>query len=89
MLKASRRCAGKELKTQLVLAFVSSRLDYCSSVLSALRQSTIEPRQRVQNAAARLIFSLGRKKTRYAMLNSAALADSAVSNHVQALYYDA
>ena len=61
-LKAPRRCAGQELKTQRVLAFVSYRLDYCNSVLSALRQSTIEPRQRVQNAAARLIFSLGRKE---------------------------
>ena len=37
-------------------------LDYCNSVLAALPQSTTEPLQRVQNAAARLIFNLGRRE---------------------------
>jgi len=60
-LRQIRRRAGQELTTQLVLAFVSSRLDYCNSVLSALPQS-IEPLQRVQNAAAQLIFNLSRKE---------------------------
>jgi hypothetical protein len=47
-----------EVATQLVLAFVTSRLDYCNSVLAGLPQVTLEPLQRVQNAAARLILDL-------------------------------
>jgi len=61
-LRQIRRCVGPEVTTQLVLALVTSRLDYCNSVLACLPQSTVEPLQRVQNAAARLIFNLGRNK---------------------------
>ena len=39
---------------------VTCRLDYCNSVFTSLPQSTVEPLQRVQNAAARMIFNLGR-----------------------------
>ena len=53
---------GTEITTHLVLALVTSRLDYCNSVLAALPQSTIEPLQRVQNTAARLIFNLGKRE---------------------------
>jgi len=35
-----------------------TRLDYCNSVLAALPQTTLTPLQRVQNAAARLVFEL-------------------------------
>ena len=59
-LRQIRRRVGTEVTTQLVLAFATSRLYYCNSVLAALPQSTIEPLQRVQNTAARLIFNLGR-----------------------------
>ena len=40
----------------LIQAFVSSRLDYCNSLLYGLPQIQIDKIQRVQNAAARLIF---------------------------------
>jgi len=40
---------------QLVMALVLSRIDYCNAVLP---RSTIEPLQRAQNAAARLVFGL-------------------------------
>lgn len=42
-----------------MLALVTSRLDYCNSSLAGLPQSSLDPLQRVQNAAARLIFQLG------------------------------
>jgi len=55
-LRQIRRCVGAEETTQLVLAFITSRLDYCNSVLAGVPQTTLEPLQRVQNAAVRLIF---------------------------------
>ena len=39
-------------------AFVTTRLDYCNSVLAGLPQATIDPLQRVQNAAARLVAGI-------------------------------
>jgi len=46
---------------QLVMHLVISRMDYCNSVLVGLPASTLAPRQRVQNAAARLILGLSRR----------------------------
>ena len=48
-----------EIAARLVSAHVVSRLDYCNSILAGLPQTTLAPLQRVQNAAARLIKSLG------------------------------
>ena len=57
-LRQIRRRVGTEVTTQLVLAFITSRLDYCNSLLAGLPQATLEPLQRVQNAAVRLILDL-------------------------------
>jgi hypothetical protein len=57
-LRRIRRHVGEHLTTQLVLALVISRLDYCNTVLAGLPSSITAPLQRVQNAAARLVFDL-------------------------------
>jgi len=59
-MRQVRRRIGQEVTQQLVLALIMSRLDYCNSVLAGLPTSTIQPLQRVQNAAARLVFGLSR-----------------------------
>ena len=58
-LRQIRRRVGADVTTQLVLVFITSRLDYCNSVLAGVPQSTLEPLQRVQNAGLRLILQLG------------------------------
>jgi len=40
LLRQIRRHAGKEVTTQLVIAFITSRLAYYNSVLAGLRQVT-------------------------------------------------
>ena len=59
-LRQIRSRVGQEVTQQLVMAFITSRLDYCNSLLAGLPRSTLEPLQRVLNAAARLVFGLGR-----------------------------
>jgi len=46
----------------LIVALVLSRLDYCNSVLFGLPANLIQRLQSVQNAAARLIFSIRRSE---------------------------
>ena len=58
-LKSVRRILGAEVTSGLVSAFVTTRLDYCNSVLAGLPQSMIDPLQRVQNAAAILVAGTG------------------------------
>ena len=60
-LKQVRRILGPKITTSLITAFITSRLDYCNSVLAGLPKSTIAPLQRVQNAAACLITGTGRR----------------------------
>jgi len=57
-LRQIRRRVGTEVTIRLVLAVVISRLDYCNSLLAGAPLATFGPLQRVQNAAARLIFEL-------------------------------
>jgi len=54
-LRQIRRSVGEEVTKRLVTALILSRLDYCNAVLAGLPQSTLQPLQRVQNTAARLV----------------------------------
>jgi hypothetical protein len=58
-LRQIRRRVGEDVTARLVQAFITSRLDYCNSVLAGLPRSSLDRLQRVQNAAAQLIFQLG------------------------------
>ena len=58
-LRQIRRRVGREVTIRLILAIIMSLIDYCNSALAGLPQSTLAPLQRVQNAAARLVFELG------------------------------
>ena len=57
-LRQISRRVGTEVTIRLVLAVVIYRLDYCNSLSAGAPLVTLAPLQRVQNAAARLIFEL-------------------------------
>ena len=61
-LKFIRRILGADVTSGLVSAFVTTRMDYCNSILAALPQSSIDPLQRVQNVTARLITGTGTRE---------------------------
>jgi len=54
-LRKLQSILGTGITASLVSAFISSRLDYCITVLANLPVSTIAPLQHVRNVAARLI----------------------------------
>ena len=55
-LKRIRRYLSRENVETLINAFISCRLDYCNSLMYGLPAYQLAKLQRVQNAAARLIF---------------------------------
>ena len=55
-ISSIRKFLTVEATTKLVVCLILSRLDYCNSLLFGLPFSTIQPLQRVQNSAARLIL---------------------------------
>ena len=59
-LKHIRAHFNRQSFEVLVSAFITSRLDYCNSLLSGLPSSTLRPLSLIQNFAARLIFRQGK-----------------------------
>ena len=59
-IRRIRKYLTKECTETLIHAFISSRLDYCNSLLFGVPECHLHKLQRVQNAAARLIFQEGR-----------------------------
>ena len=60
-IAAIRRMLTTQAAEQLIHAFITSRLDFCNSLLYGLPQNTLNRLQLVQNAAARLLT--GQKKS--------------------------
>ena len=50
-----RQYLTQEASAQLIHAFVTSRLDYCNSLLSGLPLASLHRLQRIQNIAARIL----------------------------------
>ena len=59
-IRKIRKFLSRETTQILVNALVTSRLDYCNSILYALPATELYKLQRVQNSAARLICNVGR-----------------------------
>jgi hypothetical protein len=59
-IKAIRRCLPSDALKSLINAFVLSRVDYCSAIYSRQTKKQFSRLQSVLNAAARLIFGLGK-----------------------------
>ena len=57
-LRCIRKYLSQETCEQLVHAFITSRIDYCNSLLYGLPAKQLDKIQRVQNTAARIIFRL-------------------------------
>ena len=59
-IRRIRKFLNSECTKFIVNAFVTSRLDFCNSLLYELPNNQPHKLQRVQNAAARLICNVGR-----------------------------
>ena len=54
-MRRIRKYLSRSVTESLVHAFITSRIDYCNSLLYGLPNSHIMKLQRIQNAAARLV----------------------------------
>ena len=59
-IRRIRKFLNEDNTRTLVNAFVTSRLDYCNSLLYGLPASSLKKLQRVHNTAARLICNISR-----------------------------
>ena len=59
-LRRIKKYLSRDSLITLVHAFITSRLDYCNSLLFGLPKAQIAKLQRVQNAPARLILGIGK-----------------------------
>ena len=57
-LRSVKKYLTKHAMKTLVQCFIISRLDYCNSLLYGIAEESLDRLQKVQNAAARLIFGL-------------------------------
>ena len=57
-LRSIKKYLSKDSLKTLVTCFILSRLDYCNSLLFGVSDETLDRLQKVQNAAARLIYGL-------------------------------
>ncbi|XP_067097452.1 uncharacterized protein, partial [Osmerus mordax] len=60
-IRKIRRYLSEHSTQLLVQALVLSKLDYCNSLLAGLPACATRPLQRIQNAAARLVYNLPRR----------------------------
>ena len=61
-LRQIRKYLTKNASEILVNAYITSKLDYCNSILYGLPKSHIRPLQLIQNRAARLICGTGNRE---------------------------
>ena len=61
-IKCIRNYLSKSATSCLVHALISSRLDYCNSLLSGIPSKMIQQLQHIQNAAARVVSGVGRRE---------------------------
>ena len=59
-IRCIRKCLSRDSLLALIHAFVTSRLDFCNSLLYGLPKPQIVKLQRVQNAAARLAMNISK-----------------------------
>ncbi|XP_068692467.1 uncharacterized protein [Montipora foliosa] len=59
-IRTIRKYLSSDCAQTLVNAFVTSRLDFCNSLLYGLKGNQLQKLQRVQNAAARVICNISR-----------------------------
>ena len=61
-LRRIHRCVSVYVTKAVATALVSSRLDYCNSVMSGTSQSNLNKLQRVQNAVARTVLATSKRE---------------------------
>ena len=57
-IRRIRNFLSQEATCMIIHAFIASQIDYCNSWMNGLPENLIKKLQRVQNTAARLVFSL-------------------------------